>query len=167
MTEPAAHRSASAARSWNGGGWLRMLSDKQLRIGTPLGDPVLATSLDLGGNVLVEVARRGWNDAEPDARAALLAEHRMRVDAALAEVMNPPALLKSAERAIVTMSAGLGLSGPLAFFLAGAPPPSLASLAALTGLWTPVRNACAARLLRFVLRHLARRGLGRLSRLSF
>ncbi len=167
MTDPAAAGRAGARRPWNGGGWLRMVTGKQLRIETPAGAPVLATSLDLGGNVLVEVSRGGWREAEPEARLALLAEHRTRVDAALEEVMHPPALLKWAEHGIVTLSAGLALSGPLAVFLAGATPPSLASLAAFVGAWAPVRKACAAQLTQLAVRFLAKRGLGRLSRLSF
>ncbi len=144
-----------------------MLSGKQLRIETPAGAPVLATSLDLGGNVLVEVSRGGWRDAEPAARLALLAEHRTRVDAVLMEVMHPPAWLRWGRHVVATVSASVGLSGPLAVYIAGAPPPSLASLAALVGAWAPVRNACAAQLTRYALRFLARRGLGRLGRLSF
>ena len=147
--------------------WLRMLAGKQLRIETPPGRPVLATSLDLGGNVLIEVSRRGWQEAAADAKAVLLAEHRMRVDEALAEVMHPPAVLSWAKGAMTTIASVASLSGPLSIILAGAPPASLTTLVASAGVYGRVRDAFAAKLARFGIRFLARRGLGRLSRLSF
>ena len=153
-----------------GAGWRVLLRDHELRIAScPDGSalPYAVTTRNLGGDVLVQI-HRGWWDTTPAAlRAAALARHAARVDAAVAALGSPADLfwvltlgLRGGVVAIGSTGGWLG-SGSLAGLL-GVPEPLAAGMIWTLGLaLASLRHALWVRLLGPVCRWQFRRWLRR------